>query len=211
MNKTLAILLFCLALHAQWGVAQNTMASIRQRYAAMKEYINTHNGTNDNDGAEWMECYHVEARHFLPATGGHKENVYMYFGEKENPDDLIYAKHWLKFVTTKYNYAVREYYEEYLYDEDGNIAFIYAFQPWLDIEDKSEDMDYEFRFYFNKGKLINTVVKKSPLGENAFVEDYSGATVKKAYQEFYQGFIARSKDFMKLFYSMENAMYNFSD
>lgn len=211
MKKTLTILMLCLATNVQWGWAQNTIASIKQRYADMKEYINTHNGTNDNDGAEWMECYHVEARHFLPATGGHKEDVFMYFGEKENPNDLIYAKHFLKFVTTKYNYAVREYYEEYLYDEDENIAFIYAFQPWLSIGDNGEDTDYEFRYYFNKGKLIKTIVKKSALGENNFVEDYSGATVKKAHQEFYQGFLARSKAFMKLFNSMEDAMYNYSE
>lgn len=210
MKKTLTIIMLCLAANVQWGWAQNTMASIRQRYADMKEYINTHNGTNDNDGAEWMECYHVEARHFLPATGGHKEDVYMYFGEKENPNDLIYAQHFLKFVTTKYNYAVREYYEEYLYDEDGNIAFIYALQPWLDI-DGDKDLDYEFRFYFNKGKLINTIVKKRPIGENNFVEEYSGATVRKAHQEFYQGFIAKSKAFMKMFKSMEEVMYNYSE
>ena len=210
MKKTLTIIMLCLAANVQWGWAQNTMASIRQRYADMKEYINTHNGTNDNDGAEWMECYHVEARHFLPATGGHKEDVYMYFGEKENPNDLIYAQHFLKFVTTKYNYAVREYYEEYLYDEDGNIAFIYALQPWLDI-DGDKDLDYEFRFYFNKGKLINTIVKKSPIGENNFVEEYSGTTVRKAHQEFYQGFIAKSKGFMKMFKSMEEVMYNYSE
>ena len=210
MKKTLTIIMLCLAANVQWGWAQNTMASIRQRYADMKEYINTHNGTNDNDGAEWMECYHVEARHFLPATGGHKEDVYMYFGEKENPNDLIYTQHFLKFVTTKYNYAVREYYEEYLYDEDGNIAFIYALQPWLDI-DGDKDLDYEFRFYFNKGKLINTIVKKSPIGENAFVEDYSGATVRKPHQEFYQGFLAKSKAFMKMFKSMEEVMYNYSE
>ena len=68
MKRTLQIILLCLAVHVQCGWAQNTIASIRQRYADMKEYIESHNGDNENDGADWKECYHVEARHFLPAT-----------------------------------------------------------------------------------------------------------------------------------------------
>lgn len=209
MKKTLTILMFCLAAHVEWGWAQNTESSIRQRYTAIKEYINSHNGTNDNDGSEFLECYHVEARLFLPASGGHKENVYMYFDEKE--EEKVYPSHILNFVTTKYNYAVRDYYEEYLYDADGNIAFIYAMHPWLSFKDGDEDMDYEFRFYFNKGKLLKTIVKKSAIGQNAFVEEYSGTTVKNIHQDFYQSFIARSKEFMNLFNTVEQTMYNYSE
>lgn len=211
MRKTLTTLLLCLAVYVQQGWAQNTEASIRQRYADIKEYINSHDSTNDNDGALWKEYYHVEASHFLPATGGHKEDVYMYFAEKDTSEDLIYAQHYLKFVTTKYNYAVREYHEEYLYDADGSIAFIYALQPWLSIGEKDEDMDYEFRYYFNKDKLLKTIVKKSATGKGAFMEEYSGTTVKKPYQEYYQSFLAKSREFIKLFNAVEHAMYNYSE
>lgn len=211
MKKMLTALLFFLAVFAQWGWAQNTEASIRKRYSAMKEYIRSHNGTNANDGAEWMECYHIEARHMLPATGGHTEDVYMYFGEKETNEDLIYGQHFLNFVTTKYNYSVREFYEEYLYDADGNIAFIYAMHPWLSFGDNEEDMDYEFRYYFSKGKLIKTIVKKSAVTKGEYKEEYSGATVKKAHQEIYQNFLAKSREFQKLFSAVEHAMYNYSE
>lgn len=209
MKRTLQIILMCLTIHVQFGWGQNTIASIRQRYADMKEYIKSHNGDNENDGAEWMECYHVEARHFLPATGGHKENVYMYFGEKENPNDEVYASHFLKFVTTKYNYSVREFYEEYLYDTDGNIAFIYAKHPYLSFGENDEDMDYEFRFYFSKGKLIHTIVKKSTPEKGDYKEEYSGSTVKKIHQETYQDFLNKSREFMKMFNAVDHALYNF--
>ena len=68
---------------------------------------------------------------------------------------------------------MREFYEEYLYDDNGSIAFIYAKHPYLSFGENDEDMDYEFRFYFNKGKLINAIVKKSALGKGEYKEDYS--------------------------------------
>ena len=48
----------------------------------------------------------------------------------------------------------REYYEEYLYDQLGHIEFIYAAQP-----DLSEGKDYELRFYFHNGELIEVIIK----------------------------------------------------
>ena len=87
----------CLATWVLLGQAQNTVESIRQRYADAKAYIERHTGNDNNDGSDWAEYYHMEARHFLPGTGGHKEDVYMYFNEKEV--DAIYPPHYLTFAT----------------------------------------------------------------------------------------------------------------
>jgi hypothetical protein len=205
-RKTLTTLLLYMAIYAQCGWAQNTVASIRQRYAAIKEQI----AKSDKD-EYFKQYYHVEASHNLPATGPHKEDVYMYFDEKESNEDRIYAEHSLKFVTTKYNYAVREYYEEYLYDADGNVAFIYAVQPWLTLGDSTDGMDYEFRYYFSKGKLLQTIVKKSVSGKGQFVEEYSGATVKEQYRNIYQNYLYEARKFKKLFEDVEQATYNYSE
>ena len=111
MGKRLFITL-CLIACIQCGWAQNTVESIRKRYADIKELIGEKTGEeeNFNDGATFTQCYKVEASHMLPATGGHRENITFYFDEKENENDEVYASHFLTFVTTKYNYAVREYY-----------------------------------------------------------------------------------------------------
>ena len=36
-------------------------------------------------------------------------------------------------LTAKYNFAAREYYEEYLYDDKGQVMFIYAYTPNEDL------------------------------------------------------------------------------
>ena len=117
MKKRVFILLgLFVCLQAGW--AQNTVESIRKRYSDMKEYISTKNEDNPMDGATWGEYYHLEARMFLPASGGHKENLYMYWDERE--EEKIYPSHYITFATTKYNYSAMDYYEEFMYDKDGN-------------------------------------------------------------------------------------------
>lgn len=208
MKKAITLAV-CLAACIQLCTAQNSVASIRQRYAAIKEYISTHTGTNENDGAEWAEYYHVEARLFLPATGGHKENIYMYFNEKE--EDKIYPGHYLTFATTKYNYAAREFYEEYLYDEDGNVAFIYRYDPMWAPDEKAEDKEYEFRFYLNKGKLLSAIVKSKDYAQASFSDVYSGSSLKKEYEMPFSQGMAKAKSIHQLFVDTDSAVYQESE
>ena len=84
--KKRIIALLCFAACLQVGWAQNTVESIRQRYNAMKEYIATHQGNDQYDGAEWGNWYHLEVRQWLPGTGGHVEETYFYYDEEE-PED----------------------------------------------------------------------------------------------------------------------------
>lgn len=78
--------------------------------------------------------------------------------ELENAEQ-IYADLHLDFATQKYNFAAREYYQEYLYDKQGRIEFIYAIKP-----DVINDIDYEYRFYFSQGRLIDILVKSRQTG-----------------------------------------------
>ena len=54
MRKTVFMLL-CFMASMQLVHAQDALESIRQRYASIKNYIETHQGSNPNDGAEWAE------------------------------------------------------------------------------------------------------------------------------------------------------------
>ena len=57
-NRILALLLFASNLYI--GLAQNTVESIRKRYADAKEYTRTHTGSNLDDGADFGLFYHYQ-------------------------------------------------------------------------------------------------------------------------------------------------------
>ncbi len=202
-------LLLIFAVMVQTGWAQNTVESIRERYTAIKERISSRNGTNPNDGAEWLECYHMEARQFLPATGGHIEDVYMYWDERE--EEKIYPSHYLTFATKKFNFAAREYYQEMMFDPDGRVAFIYAYDPMWSPDDGTDDEEYEFRFYLSKGKLIKGTVRKRTDSNQAFTEVYSGATLRKEYMGYFQSCMGSAESIKKLFIAIEEEAYDYTE
>ena len=207
MTKYRIFALLLLASSLSVGSAQNTVESIRQRYAEVKGYARIHTGDNLNDGADFGEYYHLEARQWLPATGGHIEHTYLYYGEVEGDDEVIYKPHYLKFATKRFNYAAREYYQEFLYDADGNVAFIYAYDPMTSIEGDDGDQQYEFRFYFSGGRLISAIVKRKNYDEKEFRQVYAGATLKSAYQSHYDDLLSASRTVRQLFIDIEKEAY----
>ncbi len=214
MNKKRRMIwLLCLIMCWLTGWAQNSVESIRERYAQQKAYIDSQNGSNQYDGADWAEYYHLVTRQFLPATGGHQEDLYLYWskeeasGEEEEP--AIYPSHYLTFATKKYNFAAREFYEEYLYDKDGKPAFIYGYQAMW-ISDASQAFEpYEFRFYLNQGKLIKVLIKKQTDDKAAFTEVYSGAGLRKEYEETFNTYMSSAKAISELFLNIEKETYNY--
>jgi hypothetical protein len=205
MKKLLLLLVGLLMVTAGWS--QNTVESIRKRYAEAKEYARTYTGDNVDDGADFGQYYHLEARQWLPATGGHIEHTYLYYAEQEAADEVIYKPHYLWFATTRFNYAAREYYQEFLYDADGKVAFIYAYDPMTTLEGDENDMQYEFRFYFSKGRLIKALVKRKAWDEKEFKEVYVGATLKPAYKSNYNELLSASRKIRQLFVDIEKEAY----
>ena len=199
------LILVCLVTTVAWS--QNTVESIRQRYAQAKEYVRTHTGDNLDDGADFGEYYHVEARQWLPGTGGHVEHVYLYYGEQEAGDEVIYKPHYLSFATKRFNFAAREYYQEFLYDADGKVAFIYAYDPKTKLDGDENDMQYEFRFYFSRGRLIKALVKRKRWDEQEFKEVYAGAALKPAYQSDFNELLSASRAVRQLFVDIEKEAY----
>lgn len=208
MKKSVFILLgLFVCLQAGW--AQNTVESIRKRYSNIKEYISSKNEDNPNDGATWGEYYHLEARMFLPASGGHKENLYMYWDERE--EDKVYPSHYITFATTKYNYSAMEYYEEFMYDEDGKVAFIYAYTPCHSFSDNQEDMQYEMRFYFSREKLIKAIIKKRKDVQSPYTEEFNGNALKSLYAPYMQEMIDKAGKIRQMFISIERETYDYSE
>lgn len=193
--------------------AQNTIQSIREAYQAQKKVIADMCETYPYEGMP-PALYHLKVLMNLPATGLHEENIRMYFGEQEQDDEENYnpyPPHFLSFLTTKYNYAARQFYEEYLYDNQGQLMFIYAQTPDIDM-----GCMHELRLYFDGQKLLRLNVKKSEELESfddtatkkaGFKDVYTGTTIPEAYQEFCDIYIAKAKQFLGMFKSIDNVVY----
>ena len=123
--------MFC----ATWilsATAQNTTEKIRQEYASVHEWISHMMPNEEGETGMPPEYYELNVIQNLPGTGPHREVVRMFYGEEEAAEDVIYPPHYLRFATAMYNFAAREFYEEYLYDEKGRVMFIYAITPDAD-------------------------------------------------------------------------------
>ena len=188
----------CFVALIQFTMGQTAIDRIRTHYSELKSYV--------AEMATWDEeypvptFYHVKIQENYPGTGRHEEDVYIYHEIIEPEDeDVIFPPKRISFVTTKYNFAARVFYEEYLYDEKGNIEFIYGSNPY-DLDDKA----WEYRFYFNGGKLIKSIVKNRPyidgganMGE--YEVAYEGSGISKSFEDIYKSYLAKSKRFKKLF------------
>lgn len=175
--------------------AQTTVESIRKEYTSIKNDL-VEMMKEDGIPAEYCQL-HVAQN--LPGTGPHFEDVLFYWGD--NDDDEIYPTHYVRYASTKYNFAAREFYEEYMYDQQGNILFIYAHTPDFDFDN---GLIYDFRFYFNKGKVMNVIIKSSADGGETFKDVYTGNTVPKQYTEEFNRCVSASKKYKQLYDSIDN-------
>jgi hypothetical protein len=212
MKKLIVIALMMVG-GLQMAVAQNTIASIRKAYQEQKNVIAEMAEDFPYDG--YPPCYyHLSVVMNLPATGLHRENIRMYFGEKEQDEEEDYnpyPPHYLSFLTTKYNYAAREFYEEYLYDNQGQLMFIYAQTPDIDMSKM-----HELRLYFDGQKLLRLNVKASEELESyddtavkkaGFKDVYTGTTIPEAYKEFCDMYKSKAEQFLGMFKSIDNVVY----
>lgn len=210
MKRIITIL--CLAACLQGAWAQSAVENIRQRYNAMKELIASHSGEADTDGADNGTFYHLTGTFNLPATGFHTEDTYLYFEDEEDPtEEKIYLPHRLTFATTRYNFAPRVYYEEYLYDADGRVAFIYAYDPMMAFDDDEQDMQYEFRFYMEKGRVVKTIVRKKSYDEEAFRDVWQGNQLPKKYERAHSSLVANAAQLATLFKDIEKRTYSYAE
>lgn len=197
MKQIAQTILCILALCAltQTAQAQDLKKAIRAHYAEAKAYVEQVKKM-EREGFSYPVPQYFSAlvRQNLPATGFHQEEVLMYYQEQRDSDEQIYPSLYLDFAVKKYNFAAREYYEEYLYDEQGRIQFIYATAPILDYEN-----DYEFRLYFSDGQLVELLVKRRPQGKGDYTSVYTGKAIPEEYQSAYGGYYSMSQSVMRIF------------
>lgn len=188
--------------------AQDAVNTIRQHYADAQEKVARY-AEYEKEGEWSMPCpmyYEVNVKQNLPGTGYHKQRIRLYFYEIENEEwdaDAPMLSRSLHFVTWKYNYGAREFYEEYLYDEKGNIEFAYLCNA---------DMDHfkggEMRCYFQNGKLIKVLVSIRNEETEKFEQKYSGTTVPKEYVSLYEGCQHEIGRFKRLFQEIDGETYH---
>lgn len=211
-RKVTLALLLCVA----WSVtalAQNSVESIRNKYKEVHEMI-AHMMPNE-DGYPGMppEYYDINVVQNLPATGGHFEKIRMFYGELEPEEEGDpYPPHYLLFVTSKYNFAAREFYEEYLYDKDGRVMFIFAITTNVD-----DDMaPYELRLWFDGNKLLRFTAKRAENAESfelehlkalTFKEVYSGNTIPEKYQYDTDRCLKQANSLLKMFKGVDENTY----
>lgn len=196
--QTILLLLAMCAL-AQPALAQDVKKAIREHYAEAKAYVDqVAKGEAEDYTYPVPRYFSAHVKQNLPATGLHQEEMLMYYQERRDSIEQIYPSLYLDFAIKKYNFAAREYYEEYLYDEQGHIQFIYATSPDLDFEN-----DYEFRFYFSKGMLKEILVKRRPVGKGEYTTYYTGKSVPDEFRQSYAGYYDTSKNVMRIFNAID--------
>ena len=191
--------------------AQNTIERIHKTYQSVKEGITLMSEDFPSDGIP-PEYYHLRVRQNLPATGGHEENIRMYYGELESEEEGDpYPPHYLRFATAKYNYAAREFYEEYLYDDKGQVMFIYALTPDVALGDV---WPYELRMWFDGKRLLRFNAKKyeepltyidiSTLKRGTFKDEYTGKTIPEKFSNEANRCKQSAKRYLTLFKAIDN-------
>jgi len=195
--KTVIALMLCVA----WTLsasAQTTVESIRKEYQAVQEDIALMMPNEDGE-TPWPPVYFdLHVLQNLPGTGSHREHIRMYYNEMDSDEDQVYLPHYLRFTTAKYNFAAREFYEEYLYDEKGQAMFVYALTP-----DIADDLTpYELRMWFDGKRLLRFSVRKYK-GEELF----TGTTIPKLYQGESDRLRQRALRFLDMFKGIDNNTY----
>ena len=211
-RKTVIVTLLLIC--AGWTLtasAQNTIESIRKTYQSMKEGIAQMSEDFPSEGIP-PEYYHLRVLQNLPGTGGHEENIRMYYGELESEEEGDpYPPHYLHFATAKYNYAAREFYEEYLYDDKGQVMFIYALTPDVTL---GEVWPYELRMWFDGKRLLRFNAKKfdgtatyfdiNSLKEGSFKDEYTGKTIPEKFSDEVNRCKKSAQNKLKLFKAIDN-------
>jgi len=212
-KKVVFTLLLCVA-GALTAGAQQTIESIRKVYQEVHEMIDQMTPNADREWATPPEYFDLQVVQNLPATGPHKENIRMFYGELEPEEEGDpYPPHFLRFVTAKYNFAVREFYEEYLYDEKGQVMFIYAITP--DVAD--DMMPYELRMWFDGERLLRFNAKRfdgqpgyldiATLRKGTFKDEYTGKNILEKYDREANRCKQRAQHFLTMFKGIDDNTY----
>ena len=187
--------------------AQDAVSLIRKHYAEAQQKVAEYTKNEQEGEMPFPQYYELKISQNLPGSGPHVERVKLYFYEHDLADEYepggALLSRSVHFVTTKYNYAAREFYEEYLYDEQGNIEFAY-----LRNADMNEFTGGELRLYFKQAKLIKVLVNLRDPQTEKYNQTYSGATLPSQYQSTYDLCMLHVDRFKSLFAEIDRSTFH---
>ena len=142
MNRIIVVLVcafFCVTAGAQTSPAAKTrVAEIRKMYAQAKQDI-AESQKKAKEGTPANETV-VNSNYLLPGTGPGKCVTHYYYTlqEDENLGRFFFTPY---FITNSYHVAAHQYYQEFLFDKNGDLVFYYE-------KNNQSGKDEETRFYF---------------------------------------------------------------
>lgn len=213
MKKTLLIILLALVAvqgaSAQEGKAKETVAAIRKHYTELKETTDRMVAAYSDKGVDTdgpIEYYYDDppayfettVRQNLPATGPHEETFRFFYYEYEDYEAEDGPEFWRKIhlATVAYNFAARKYYQEYLFDEEGNLMFVYARDCDTNLYEQ-----VDFRFYFDKGKLIHSIIQ----GRDKPEEEFKPIPMQERFQKFVEYYQRYAQTVKALYEAIDTA------
>ena len=151
-------LLFTLSVATTFAASNNKQIErIRDIYNAVHEHI-----AMAEEEPMVTNQMSIDIDQMSPGSGPHKEHITFYFTcldfseEDQCEDGSINWRSDLEFVTQSFNIGAHEYYCEYLYDpETGDPLF-----ALFTYDDDESGQKQSVRYYFDKGKLIQTIPTK---------------------------------------------------
>ena len=162
---------------AQKGAPEGMMNDIRAKYAEAWEMVKQQLQDDITPNKNYMTA---TLHYVIPACGQTTETLSYYYLLDDNNESGEMAYN-LYLVTRKYNVAVRNFYEEYLYDTNtAHCLFVYK---KYDIYAGDGIESAEERYYMHDGQII-----WKTLSENAQVDEEEETRVKKACYSIMQGF-----------------------
>lgn len=219
MRKLLCIMLLVLlgaqGADAQTGKAKAIVASISKHYAEVKEYSGKMAAAYADsrieaeqmmDNEAWPpSIYQTTIMQNLPGTGPHKETFRFFYYEEEDYESEggPYFMRKIHFATVSYNFAARNYKEEYLFDEQGNLIYVYGRNY-----DTNMYVEVDFRLYFDKGKLIHAMLEGRDNEKDAFTPIPSTLPLQDRFMHMVKQYQQDAKKVKALFEAINTAQHS---
>lgn len=206
MRRTIIMGLLLSAAGILSVAAQDAVSIIRKHYEEAQQKVAACDKAEKGEGDTFPEYYEINIVQNLPATGPHHERMRFYYDVYDNedwqPDEPMLTRN-LLFVTAKYNFAARDFYEEYLFDEKGNIEFVYCRDA-----DMNDMNGGEYRLYFKEGQLIRALVSLFNPETGKYEQTYAGATMPKKYAREYEGCKYNVNKYKRLFEEIDQDTFH---
>ena len=142
-------------LQAQSSATEKTqVANIRDLYAKAKQQIEDAKRLV-KEGEPGNELT-INNYYQVPGCGPNNEVISIYYNGtySEEASTVVYIPY---FISRKFNYAVRNYYQEILFDQKGDLVFFF---------EKMEND--ETRYYWSTDKLIHEIIKGDRTTDEVF-------------------------------------------